>query len=200
MKLDSKYFDRIRVRAGQRTEARAPECAWEGCAEPGIHKAPRGRDQEGQYYHFCFEHVRLYNKNYNYFSGLDDQDIQTFVKDALTGHRPTWTMGSNSSGGVPPQAARATPRWSRHTHAYNLFQDGADGRRGSARRKPRTLEMKAMDTLGVAHDVGGETIRLRYKALVKQYHPDANGGDRATEDRLREVIQAYKLLKQAGFC
>ena len=70
----------------------------------------------------------------------------------------------------------------------------------AARRKARTLEVKALTTLGLAESAGGEAIRVRYKALVKQYHPDANGGDRGSEDRLREVIQAYKLLKAAGFC
>jgi curved DNA-binding protein CbpA len=36
--------------------------------------------------------------------------------------------------------------------------------------------------------------------LVKRHHPDANGGDRTSEDRLREIIQAYNYLKSAGFC
>ena len=67
-------------------------------------------------------------------------------------------------------------------------------------RKPRTLETKALETLGVPHNAGAEAIRVQYKALVKQYHPDSNAGDRSSEDRLREVIQAYKLLKQSGFC
>ena len=46
MKLDSKYFDRIRVKAGTKPEPLTPECAWEGCCEPGTHRAPRGRDQD----------------------------------------------------------------------------------------------------------------------------------------------------------
>ena len=43
-------------------------------------------------------------------------------------------------------------------------------------------------------------IKARYKLLVKRHHPDANGGDRSLEDRLREVIQAYSYLKSVGFC
>jgi curved DNA-binding protein CbpA len=35
---------------------------------------------------------------------------------------------------------------------------------------------------------------------VKRLHPDANGGDRSSEDKLREIIQAYNYLKAAGFC
>ncbi|WP_102960933.1 J domain-containing protein [Mangrovicella endophytica] len=199
MKLDSKYFDRIRVRPDREAteKARAPVCAWEGCEEPGLYKAPRGRDHEGEYYHFCVDHVRMYNKSYNYFSGLGDKDIQAYLKDSLTGHRPTWSMGQNGSDAAA--SIRARRAGARTRDPFNLFGDAA--RRTEARRpKVRSLESKAFQTLDLAENSAGETIRARYKSLVKQYHPDANGGDRGSEDRLREVIQAYKLLKQSGFC
>ncbi|KQQ79809.1 DnaJ domain-containing protein [Aureimonas sp. Leaf324] len=210
MKLDSKYFDKIRVRparSGPEPE-RAPVCMWEGCEEPGSHKAPRGRDHEGQYLHFCVDHVRQYNKSYNYFSGLGDDDIQKYLKDSLTGHRPTWTMGSNNSGGAakvsptPSTKPSGRPRrfnGGRPRDSFNLFGEG-EATVAAPRRKARTLEVKALTTLGLPESAGGEAIRVQYKALVKQYHPDANGGDRGSEDRLREVIQAYKLLKASGFC
>ena len=200
MKLDSKYFDRIRLRPDPLAseKARAPDCAWEGCCAPGVHRAPRGRDQEGQYYHFCVDHVRLYNKSYNYFSGLNDTDIQRYLKDALTGHRPTWTMGASKAEGPMPAGGKAR-RWSaRMPGSFRVFGDEKPA--AEPRRRPRTLEAKALQTLDLPENAAGETIRMRYKALVKQYHPDANGGDRGSEDRLREVIQAYKLLKQSGFC
>jgi DnaJ-class molecular chaperone len=51
------------------------------------------------------------------------------------------------------------------------------------------------------HDHATKTeIKTRFKALVKRHHPDANGGDRSSEERLREIIQAYNYLKQAGLC
>ncbi len=201
MKLDSKYFDGIRVRSGRnapKPEARTTECAWEGCAAPATFKAPRGRDHEGQYLNFCVDHVRLYNKSYNYFSGLGDEDIQKYLKDSLTGHRPTYPMGSNSSGAMPSTKPSGRPkRWNgaRPRDSFNLFTEDP-----APRRKARTLEVKALQTLGLPENAPAETIRLRYKALVKQYHPDSNGGDRGSEDRLREVIQAYKLLRQSEFC
>ncbi|KQT53992.1 MULTISPECIES: J domain-containing protein [unclassified Aureimonas] len=204
MKLDSKYFDTIRVRGRTKApeKAKVPDCAWDGCDKPGIYKAPRGRDHEGQYLHFCVDHVRQYNKSYNYFSGLNDQDIQTYLKDSLTGHRPTWKMGADGAtpgAEAPKQAARrAAPR---ARDPFNLFEDGTPRPKGAPRvKKVRSLEAKALITLDLTEEAGGEAIRTRYKSLVKQLHPDANGGDRGHEDRLREVIQAYKLLKQSGFC
>jgi DnaJ-class molecular chaperone len=67
-------------------------------------------------------------------------------------------------------------------------------------RKLKTLEAKAFDTLGLSAGATGEDIKSAYKMLVKKHHPDANGGDRGSEERFRAVIQAYQLLKQAGFC
>jgi DnaJ-class molecular chaperone len=64
----------------------------------------------------------------------------------------------------------------------------------------RNAERKALETLGLEFEATGVEIKARFKELVKRHHPDANGGDRATEDRLRDIIQAYKYLKTAGFC
>ena len=101
MKLDSKYFDSIRVapkrqRAEQAREER-PCCQWKGCRSPGLYRAPRGRGRDGQYYIFCIDHVRQYNASYNYFDGMNDREVEDFQKDALTGHRPTWNVGLNLS-------------------------------------------------------------------------------------------------------
>ena len=108
MEFSPKYFDRIRIAKGQAKArpAAAPEmiCQWEGCDEPGTHRAPVGRQREGEYYHFCFDHVREYNKSYNYFSGLDDDAVAKFQKDSMTGNRPTWTIGVNRWGNAADTA------------------------------------------------------------------------------------------------
>ncbi|MND04323.1 Chaperone protein DnaJ [compost metagenome] len=64
----------------------------------------------------------------------------------------------------------------------------------------RNAERKALDALGLEGEVSKADIKARFKLLVKRHHPDANGGDRSNEDRLREIIQAYKYLKSAGYC
>ena len=199
MKLDSKYFDGIRVKgkASAKAKPKAPACSWEDCKEPGIYRAPLGRNFEGQYLDFCVDHVRQYNKSYNYFSGLSDDAIQKYLKDAMTGHRPTWTMGRN--GPTPSTARSGRAGATRPKDPFGLF--GEDATKPEKRRpKVRPLEKKAFENLDLEPGSTGEAIRRRYKDLVKQLHPDANGGDRSQEDRLREVIQAYKLLKQAGLC
>ncbi|WP_037081680.1 J domain-containing protein [Neorhizobium vignae] len=211
MKLDSKYFDRIRTRKNRQQEAvpEAPTCQWDGCDKPGAHRAPVGRNAEGQFFLFCFEHVREYNKGYNYFSGLSDGEIARYQKEAITGHRPTWTVGVNKAAKDAPLHSTARSGAAGATGAQQRFRDpfgfvssarAAGPRFQTQGRKLKTLEAKAFDTMELAANASAAEIKTRYKELVKKHHPDANGGDRGSEERFRAVIQAYQLLKQAGFC
>src|SRR6516225_5216515 len=102
MPIDSsKFFDSIRVkpRLNAKQETRAREqvvaCEWPDCKEKGSHRAPKGRNNSREYFHFCLNHVREYNQSYNYFSGMNADAVARYQKDALTGHRPTWKMGAN---------------------------------------------------------------------------------------------------------
>jgi curved DNA-binding protein CbpA len=204
MRSYSKYFERIRIRPDPDAElkSRAPCCQWDGCAEAGTHRAPVGRMKEGEYFHFCFEHVREYNRGYNYFSGLADTEIARFQKEALTGHRPTWRMGAGAGAKAAADFSQVRSGgagyFKRTRDPFNLF--GANGARQPRERKTRPLEAKALETLGLGVKATGADIKARYKELVKRHHPDANGGNRGSEDRFRDVIQAYRLLRQAGLC
>lgn len=209
MKIEADLFERIRVRPDREQLAKRqfPPCDWGGCEAAGSHPAPKGRGREGEFHHFCIDHVRLYNKSYNYFSGLPDDAVAAWQKDAVTGHRPTWTMGAN------PDAATARPaaddfeipkNWSRRSGDPRI-QFGRAARfrsppRPEPARRAKPLEKKALDTLGLNDTADSTEIRARYKDLVKRHHPDANGGDRSSEGRLQEIIQAYKLLRHSGLC
>lgn len=208
MKLDSKIFDHIRTRRKreQETELSGPTCQWDGCDKKGVHRAPVGRNAEGQFFLFCFDHVREYNKGYNYFSGLSDTEIARYQKEAITGHRPTWTVGVNKAARSAPLHADtrsgAAGAQARMKDPFGFVQQsrGKGSRFAPQQRKLKTLESKAFDTLGLGPAATAAEIKHAYKDLVKKHHPDANGGDRGSEERFRAVIQAYQLLKQAGFC
>jgi curved DNA-binding protein CbpA len=204
MSVYSKSFEKIRVRRDPAAELKsnAPCCQWDGCNEAGTHRAPVGRLKEGEYFRFCFDHVREYNRGYNYFSGLTDTDIARFQKEALTGHRPTWTMGANGAARFGPDLAQ---KRSGHAGYYTRIRDpfgmfGGHADETPRERKAKPLEAKALETLGLDAKATGAAIKSRYKELVKRHHPDANGGDRGSEDRFRDVLQAYRVLKQAGLC
>jgi curved DNA-binding protein CbpA len=201
----SKYFEKIRVRPDPMRQAKAdaPPCQWDGCVAAGVHRAPVGRMKEGEYFRFCFDHVREYNKSFNYFSGVSASEIARFQKEALTGHRPTWTVASNGSARFAPDfAQKRSGRAGYHNRMrdpFNLFTAPRD-QAPERERKAKPLEAKALETLGLDAKATGADIKARYKELVKRHHPDANGGDRGSEDRFRDVIHAYRMLKQAGLC
>jgi hypothetical protein len=200
MKLDSPLFNRIRVKPEQdrRPRGGAPACEWPGCAFEATHRAPKGRLREREYWRFCVDHAREYNHSYNYFSGMSEDAVARYQKDAVTGHRPTWKMGFN---GGPKRNGVEDPR-----DPFDVMREFGGASRAQAERpreeaRPvRNAERKAFDTLGLEIDAAAAEIKARFKELVKRHHPDANGGDRSYEDRLREIIQAYNYLKSAKFC
>ena len=157
--------------------------------------------REGQYYNFCLEHAREYNKTYNYFRGMSDNDMANFRESDFTGHRPTWKMGVNSHahgpGEKPSGASQYDPR---AAHDSFDFFGGRSEAEAPRRRTVRNAERKALNALNLEETATGPEIKNRYKELVKRHHPDANGGDRGTEDRLREIIEAHNYLKSSGFC
>jgi hypothetical protein len=203
MKFNSPLFDRIRVKPSQdrRLRAECPNCEWTGCEQKGTHRAPKGRLREREYWRFCLEHARQYNHSYNYFAGMSDDAISRYQKDAVTGHRPTWRMGVG-------QRAAAAGMHGGYDGAHDplgMFREfGGNWRAKFERAEPprrsvRNAERKALSALGLELDVSAADIKARFKMLVKRHHPDANGGDRASEDKLREIIQAYNYLKSVHF-
>lgn len=194
----SKYFDRIRIsREPPPDTGEGPRCEWAGCAESGAYRAPKGRTREGEYHHFCLDHVKVYNKSYNYFAGMRDEDVSAYQKDSTTGHRPTWSMGVKRD---TPSSDRWQPGFRDVFGMFGAYAGAAAAKPDEGRRMLRNMERKSFAQLDLEGGESGPEIRARYKTLVKRLHPDANGGDRSFEDRLREIIQAYNYLKAAGFC
>ena len=150
-----------------------------------------GRDREGQFFCFCIDHVREYNATYNYFNGMSDDAVARYQKEALVGHRPTWGMGvkrdAREDGGAP--TAGDDP--------LGLFRHRVHRGVPRAAQPPRysSATMKALYTLELDDSATSKIVKTRYKELVKRHHPDANGGDRSCEEKLREIIRAYNYLK-----
>lgn len=205
MKLDSKLFDAIRIRPRHHEaepKVEAPACAWEGCGEPGLYKAPKGPRAEGQYHLFCLEHVRHYNTTFNFFAGMSADEIDAHVtRTAETDGRPTWGLGAKP-GEAKPNRPKVHARGSRFHDPFGVFARSQRFQQRTPQQervKPvGALDKRALETLGLAPGVKSDDIKKAYKALVKIHHPDANGGDRSSEDRLRAIISAYTQLKKSG--
>jgi DnaJ domain len=205
MAIDSsKFFDSIRIKPTKvsakrqaQSGAEAVKCEWSDCPNKGSHRAPKGRENSREYWHFCLEHVREYNQSYNFFQGMNPDDVARYQKDALTGHRPTWKMGANGAKKGDADFAEAADPFHMFSelNGRGRWRPGPGEQTKSETRKVMNAERKALQVMGLGADATLEDVKAKYKALVKQHHPDANGGDRSTEDRLIEIIKAYNYLK-----
>ena len=208
MKLNSKLFDTIRIRSRQDAKPHddTPACDWEGCSESGPYKAPKGSRSEGQYHHFCLDHVRHYNTAFNFFEGMKPEEMEA---TAQAGHRtdgrPGWGLGSKPGAGGPrmPGARPRDPNAKRFSDPLHIFARYARAqKRGPQPERVKPLleqDRQALEALGIQGHAKSEEIKKAYKALVKLHHPDANGGAKASEERLRTIIAAYSHLKLKGF-
>ncbi len=195
----SKYFDSIRINPPSSVVPKGPSCEWIGCQRAATHRAPKGRSHEGEYLQFCVNHVREYNRGYNYFTGMKDDDIAEYQRETVTGNRPTRKFGVRGGAEAPASKAGNKDR----VKKFDPFGMFGAAQRPTARAPKRTIgnaARKAFDTLGLDVKATSSEIKAKYKILVKRHHPDVNGGTRDAEDRLVEIIQAYRYLRGADFC
>lgn len=50
------------------------------------------------------------------------------------------------------------------------------------------------ELLGVHRNAGDAELKRAYRRLAHQYHPDKNPGDKASEDKFKEINEAYEVL------
>jgi hypothetical protein len=208
-----KFVD-IRVRPpSEQEQARAPEedvhalkpgeraCDHPGCRRAATARAPKSRDMLNEHYWFCQPHAAEYNRNWDFFAGMSEGEIRRRQQEEMfTGGRPTWEM---KAGRFSREAAAFATRFGRgegFRDPFNLFGRGGARPQAEAPADPRIgkIERNALAELDLEPGVEGPAIRARYTELVRRLHPDANGGDRAGEQRLQKVIRAYQALRKAG--
>lgn len=173
-------------------EAQPRPCEQAGCAEPGAFRAPRDRKALNEYRWFCLEHVRAYNRAWDYYKGMSPGEIERHLREDSGWQRPTWPLGR--LGGANPFDAEVL--------RDPLGVLGATPLHAQRRPKqPRPDEpppelRAALDVLGLVWPVDALALRSRYKELAKRFHPDANGGDRLAEERLKDINRAYSLVRR----
>lgn len=172
-------------------EAWRRPCDWPGCDGHGEFRAPRSRERLRDFFHFCLDHVRTYNQAWDFFSGMNQDEIEQYLREDVTWHRPTWRTGVN--GGV----AGAGWRWQ---DPFEIFINGqgTGGTHGAsewdrAARQESTTE-RMLKVLDLEPTSGRSELKARYKQLVKIHHPDLNGGDKKAEERLKLINEAYTYL------
>lgn len=164
-------------------------CQWDGCMEAGEYRAPTDKTLS-EYYVFCLEHVRSYNAQWNFHEGMDDDEMEQEFRSAATWDRPTWKLGERQAPGRP---------WHGVYDPFDAFKEFPGDDRKSAPKQDTVVDehSQAIKVLGLQSGFTMATLKTRYKELVKQHHPDANGGAPEAENRMKVINAAYQTLRSS---
>ena len=161
-------------------------CEWANCKETGKFKAPSEKDNSKNFKWLCSEHIKLFNKNWNYFEGMSQDEIEHFLKSDSTWHRPTQKFGSSDNF--------FSILWSNAlSDKFKIFKDEEYNKISK-----RKLDAKDKDAFRVMElELGADwpAIQKRFKTLVKKFHPDKHAGNKLYEDKLKKITLAYSHLK-----
>ncbi|MCT2400956.1 J domain-containing protein [Novosphingobium mangrovi (ex Huang et al. 2023)] len=185
-----------------RYESGGRECSWPGCEEAGEFRAPgvrpSGFDGPGDYRWFCLDHVREFNAGYDYFEGMEADEI-------FRAQSPLHGWEGQSRAFRPDAGVDGVPRWADFADPLEAISGRARAhvQRRRADMKPENArftpqERRALEVLGLEVDIDRKTLRMRYTRLLRQYHPDHNGGDHGHSARLQAVVEAYQVLRKAA--
>ena len=181
-------------------EDKTRECAWPGCAEKGEYKAPKTREKIRSYHWLCLMHVRAYNKQWNYYAGMTEEEVEVDRRSDTVWDRATWPIGSDKT-------------FHKNRGSSSIFHDELfchlNEHIGEAFENNPFYEtdnsdiigvhnpsiLSALTTLGLTAPVTVDKIKKQYKFLVKRYHPDANTDDPGAEEKFKELTEAYETLK-----
>ena len=162
-------------------------CDWNNCNEFGDYRAPVEKDNSKKYRMLCLEHVKEFNKNWNYFSGMNDDQVLNFLKSDMIWHKPTQSFSSSDNF--------FKVLWN------NTLKDEFDEAKlkgeynHMSQFKFDSNDIKAFGILGVSIGLKWEKIQDKFKALVKKFHPDINLGNKLYEEKLKLITLAYTQLK-----
>ncbi len=176
-----------------RTRAYAPDpdapgrpCDCPGCPCPGEYRAPKSRSSLNAYWWFCLDHVREYNASWDFYKGMTPGQIEAQTRLDTQWQRPTWPLGRLGARFLNEEALRDP--------LENLAASRRRSERRAAEMTPTGLR-EPLHTLGLDWPVTLDVVKTRYKELAKRNHPDANGGDRAAEERLKTINIAYAAVR-----
>ncbi len=158
-------------------------CDWNNCFDIGEYKAPVEKDNSKKYRLLCLNHVREFNKNWNYFSGMNDDQILEFLKSDVTWHKPTQSFTSSDNF--------FKILWN------NTLNDEIDTSKfkNINQFKFNNNDIKAFSILGISVGLKWSKIQDKFKKLVKKFHPDMNSGNKNYEEKLKVITLAYTQLK-----
>ena len=163
-------------------------CEWSKCKKIGVYRAPVEKDNSKKFKLLCLEHIKAFNKSWNYFADMKEEEIENFIKSDLTWHKPTKSFGSSENFFriLWVNALEDKPGILKDSILKNFKKS-----------KFSDKDRDALKILGLKNDTNWSDIQKRFKMLVKKYHPDKNRGSRKYEDILKKITLAYSQLRMS---
>ena len=191
-----RYEEALRVETPDK-QSRENECDFPNCRLDGLYKAPKGPKRLRDYYFFCLQHVREYNRSWNFNEGLNEEELEQMIRRSTTWERPSWPFGAR-------QAGFSSLLNNEIRDVFGLFEgDDIKYKRSDKSRRSNPFYVKlepqqlnALSVMGLELPIELEKLKSKYKDLVKLNHPDHNGGDKESEERLKIINEAYTTLKE----
>ncbi|MAJ24000.1 MAG: hypothetical protein CMP36_00660 [Rickettsiales bacterium] len=157
-------------------------CEWRNCNKKGEFKAPTSRDKLRVFKWFCLEHIKIYNKGWDYFKGQTMDEIYNEVSSDCTWHRPTWIR-------VKKNAFNDTLNiFERHPNQFNKKSSF------SLSEKQGNKIEEALKIMNLSIPFTIFDLKKQYKKMAKILHPDINKNN--NEEYIINLNNAYtELLK-----
>jgi hypothetical protein len=166
-------------------DAPGQTCDAPGCELPGEYRAPKSRGTLREFHWFCLAHVRAYNASWDYYKGMSPGEIEAQLRADTSWQRPSWPLGRLG------QTAKIESVLEDTLHAFTY---GAQSHPPSQPAVPADIK-EALVVFGLIWPVSINAVKAKYKELAKRHHPDANGGDKGSEEMLKTINLAYATLR-----
>ena len=165
-------------------------CDSNKCSEKGEYRAPKSRVLLNEYFYFCLEHIKEYNKSWDFYKGMSVEQIENSMRSDTFWDRPSWPL-KNSFKNVFDEFNEYVEEFA--TTGNDKINDNYF--RNKLLDESLTLEeSKALKDLDLKMPLSLEKIKKNYKKLVKIFHPDVNGNNKKAEERFKQINGSYKLL------
>ena len=170
-------------------------CDMPDCGTPGEYRAPKSRRDLREYWWCFLEHVRTYNSSWDYYKGMSPAEMERELRSDTAWGRPSWPLGRLGPAAWDEDSLRDP--------LHILANGGISGANNTARRGANGAanhetpgDLRApLSTLGLSWPTTLDAVKTRYHELAKRHHPDANGGSRDAEERLKTINLAYATLR-----
>jgi len=166
-------------------------CDKEECNENGEYKAPKSRIKLNEYYYFCLNHVKEYNKSWDFYKGLTVNQIEQAIRKDTIWDRPSWPLKGKPSkimDQINELLNNDNNFFKKDSYYYGFYKN---------KLIDETLtkeQNNALKLLVLKLPVKLDQIKKKYKKLVKIFHPDVNGNNKEAENKFKEINESYKIL------